>query len=309
MGRFLIEIRNAEQLGDGDGFKHVQVQSLKNLVKAMRQIQTLLCNRDQHVGGYRDPNLRLHCGLGRADKRLDAKVLLDPLEEQFDLPALLVQRGNRRCRKAHVVGQEHQLLARQLIGETHPPEQIGIALAGVIARQFDALVACDARSHFESARLDDLRSHIVLGTCHKERLVLLQKVHPLVVDIGFVHYIKAASLDVALLCKQVEHLYVVHFAIRQMHKTGNAAAYIEQCMDLDGRLRLTKGRPRKERQAQIDGAGVERVDGQGTCQKAHAAPRHQGQGQDPGWPLQTPPLLVTQIPPGRNAAIVALNPV
>ena len=29
----------------------------------------------------------------------------------------------------------------------------------------------------------------------------------------------------------------------------------------------------------------------------------------PGWPLQTPPLLATQIPPGRNAAIVALNPV
>ena len=29
----------------------------------------------------------------------------------------------------------------------------------------------------------------------------------------------------------------------------------------------------------------------------------------PGWPLQTPPLLATQIPPGRTAAIVALNPI
>src|SRR5580700_6222899 len=36
-------------------------------------------------------NLRLHRVLGAAKERFDPKVLLDPLEEQLDLPALLVQ--------------------------------------------------------------------------------------------------------------------------------------------------------------------------------------------------------------------------
>jgi hypothetical protein len=38
--------------------------------------------------------LRLHCVLAVANKTLDAQMLLDPLEEQLDLPAALVKRGN-----------------------------------------------------------------------------------------------------------------------------------------------------------------------------------------------------------------------
>jgi hypothetical protein len=38
--------------------------------------------------------LRLHRVLGEAEERLDAQVLLDPLEEQLDLPAAAVEIGD-----------------------------------------------------------------------------------------------------------------------------------------------------------------------------------------------------------------------
>ena len=57
-------------------------------------MQTLLRDGDQHVGGYGDPDLRLHRVLAGAEEHLDAQMLLDPLEEQLDLPALAIQIGD-----------------------------------------------------------------------------------------------------------------------------------------------------------------------------------------------------------------------
>ena len=59
-------------------------------METIGQMQTFLSNCDQHVGADCDPDLRLDLVLVGAIKRLDAQVLLDPFEEQFDLPALSI---------------------------------------------------------------------------------------------------------------------------------------------------------------------------------------------------------------------------
>jgi hypothetical protein len=77
----------------------------------MIQMQSFLGNGDQDVGGYGNPDLRLHRVLAGAQKAFDAQMLLDPFEEQLHLPAALVQRGDSQRRQARIVGQEHQRLA------------------------------------------------------------------------------------------------------------------------------------------------------------------------------------------------------
>ena len=67
----------------------------------MRQLKTFLDDGDQHVSADGDPDLRLHRVLAGAEKCLDAQMLLDPLEEQFDLPALPIQKWPRKSEQSY----------------------------------------------------------------------------------------------------------------------------------------------------------------------------------------------------------------
>src|SRR3546814_17504723 len=66
-----------------------------------------VCSSDLHVDRDGDPDLRLH-RIGRsAEERLDAQVLLDPSEEQLDLPALAIQGADRRGGQGELIGEQH----------------------------------------------------------------------------------------------------------------------------------------------------------------------------------------------------------
>ena len=84
-------------------------------------MKLLFDDSDQHVRTDGAPDLRLHGILAVADEALDLQMLLDPLEEQFDLPAALVQSGNGQRRQDGVVGQEHQRFASFQIFEPDAP--------------------------------------------------------------------------------------------------------------------------------------------------------------------------------------------
>src|SRR5205809_1364415 len=104
-------------------------------------MKLLLDDGDQHVCGYGAPNLRLHGVLAGAEESLDAQVLLDPSEEQLDLPAALVERGDRQRWQRRVVGQEDQRLARLRVLEANTRQMIRVVLGRVEAIEHDALIA------------------------------------------------------------------------------------------------------------------------------------------------------------------------
>ena len=66
---------------------------------------------------------------GCSEERLDAQVLLDPFEEQFDLPATFVKLGNGEGVEGKIVGEEYQPFAGLRIGELDPPQRTVEALA------------------------------------------------------------------------------------------------------------------------------------------------------------------------------------
>jgi len=81
---------------------------------------------DQHIGGDGAPYLGLHGVFGGGKKPFDPEVLFDPLEEQFDLPAALVEGGDRQGRQSGVVGEEEQCLARVGILEANAAQLLGV---------------------------------------------------------------------------------------------------------------------------------------------------------------------------------------
>ncbi len=78
-------------------------------------MQTFFGDGNQHVSAHRNPELSLHSVLAGAQESLDAQMLLDPFEEQFHLPALVVQLRDQFGLEGEVVGQKRDALARLVL--------------------------------------------------------------------------------------------------------------------------------------------------------------------------------------------------
>ena len=91
----------------------------------------LFDNGNQNVGRHGAPDLRLDGVLAVAQELLDAQVLLDPFEEQLDLPAVLVQGRNSQRRQHEVVGQEDERLVGDRVLETDSPQVLRVMLRGI----------------------------------------------------------------------------------------------------------------------------------------------------------------------------------
>ena len=107
-------------------------------------MELLLDNGYQHIDGDGNPDLSLDCVLGGPVEGLDPQVLLDPFEEQLDLPAALVNLGDREGRQGEVVGQKNQPPVLFGVVESDAPQLLGVILLGVEVVKDDDLVALHA---------------------------------------------------------------------------------------------------------------------------------------------------------------------
>ena len=78
------------------------------------------------LGRHSAPDLRFDGALAGAEEFPDTQVPLYPFEKQFDLPTALVKRSNVQRRQEHVVGEEHQSLARVEVFEANVLVLIGV---------------------------------------------------------------------------------------------------------------------------------------------------------------------------------------
>ena len=111
-----------------------------------------------------DPYLRLDRVLAGAKEHLDTQMLLDPLEEQFDLPALALQVGNQLRFQG-----KHQTLSRPVLH--HPAQRDGVTLARKIGLQYTGLIA-QHRSvdSINRMRVAPFERGVALVSGHKEGL-------------------------------------------------------------------------------------------------------------------------------------------
>jgi len=59
----------------------------------------------------------------------------------------------------------------------------------------------------------------------------------------------------------VEGVDIVRFSVGNVDETRNVPAEIDQGVEFDGRFASAEARPREEGQTQVDGGGIESVDG------------------------------------------------
>ena len=226
-------------------------------MKTVGQMQTFLSNCDQHVSADRNPDLRLDRVLGGSVKRLDPQMLLDPLEEQLDLPALAVQVCNQLGFEGEVVGQKSYSLSSVVL-DHHASQRGGIVLAGIKEGQHTCLIAHDVRAgSVHGVGVTPLELGIGLGTGDEEGVGLMNHKQSLEIQVPAIEQVVSARLDV----QQIQGVDLVSLAVADVNECGDGAAQVQKGVQFDSRLVRAKRCPRINRQAQVYRRGIEGVDG------------------------------------------------
>lgn len=129
---------------NGQLFENGNAQNLEYRIQTALDFQRSLYDCHQHIHRDSDPYLGLHGILRGAIEGLDPEMLLDPLEEELDLPAATVQLGNGRRRQTEVVGQKHHAPVVFFVEETYSTKFFRVVLPGIEVSGCDNLVALDA---------------------------------------------------------------------------------------------------------------------------------------------------------------------
>ena len=120
----------------------------------------------------------------------------------------------------------------------------------------DGLIADQSRGAVDGMRITTLSLEIRFAAGHEEAAGFVKAVQPLEVEIAAIHDVERAGLGQQL----IEDVDLVHLAVADVEEGRDVAAQIEQRVQLDRRLGRAKRRPRKHRQAQIDGGRVQGID-------------------------------------------------
>ena len=91
--------------------KRADAYNLQNVGQAKTQPEFFADDGGQDIDAHGDPYLSLGGVVGGAEEVLNAEVLLDSFEEQFDAPTQLVEHGNDQSGQLEVIGQKAQDLA------------------------------------------------------------------------------------------------------------------------------------------------------------------------------------------------------
>jgi len=179
-------------------------------------------------------------------------VLLDPFEEQFHLPARLVDRGDGKCRKCEVVGEKLQPLVGVGVEVADTPQRIRVHFGGLEGGQNDRVIGSDAEGFVHRARIAPLEQDVLLGAYDEERRAQGEYEEPLEIDVAAIQDVERARFRKDL----VEDVDVVHGAVGNADKRGDVAMQIQQRVHFDGGLVLAKLGPGEQREAQVDGGRI-----------------------------------------------------
>ena len=221
------------------------------------QVEVVLNDSDEAIGDDGNMYLYAYCILRSSPKGLDAEVLLDPFEEQLNLPAILVQQGNVLGGKVEVVRVvcEGPMQLWSVINDASELE--GIILLVPLSCESDRLVTKDVvRAFREVFPVLDLVIGTELLTYDEERSRLMDGEEPCEVKVASVKYIAGQRL----IGKPVHSVDIMQSGICNPIENRYLCDDVNLCVNLDAGLGLSELRPAEYGQAKVNGRRVHGIE-------------------------------------------------
>ena len=109
---------------------------------------------------------------------LDAQILFDPFEEEFDVPATFVNVCDSYGGQTKVIGYEDKAFTGLGINETNATQLFRIVSFTFGRLQADGLITAKSSFFVDRTRLADIKCHIAFGTCYEKGPCLMDAIKP-----------------------------------------------------------------------------------------------------------------------------------
>ena len=240
-----------------DFLEQCDTENLQDFRHRPFAVESFADDCQEHINGDGNPDLCLHGVLVVAVEAFDSEVLFDPFEEEFDTPACAVELCDGECGEFEIVGEEYEFALVFDVVERDPSERFGIEFGRTWSRQLHGLIAAKSGGLLDGSAIRTGDSEIRFGSRDEERVRDLKSVESFEIEVAAVHHVKGSSLQ----RKMIEGIHIVYISLGNVDKTGDAPTKVDERVKFDGSLSSTKLGPRKKREAEVDGGGVEGVDG------------------------------------------------
>ena len=226
-------------------------------MKTLGNIETLLRNDKQQVVANGYPYLRIDGVLGCAIEGLDVKMLLDPFEEEFNLPPLTVEfSDSKRIFDGKVVGQEAIKLPSFKVLIYNESERIGILSGRVISNKSDGFIGKNTRSFVNIPRLKNFVDHVVFGSSNEVGAFLVKiLVEFLERNIALIYQVESTGFNRDL----IHHSGIVDFTWSEQNECRDRALEVHKRVHLESAFPMMELRPGTQFQTELYRAAVEHI--------------------------------------------------
>ena len=204
----------------------------------------------EQIDAKRDPDLGQNRVGGSSKEGLDLQVLLDPLEEQLDLPSFFVNFGDFPGLQVVRVGDKPVVDAGFRIGISHQAQRL------LHPFEPNGLVVGDAGALSPGPLEQVLDIGVAFQSGHEENVAQVQVVVPAIIGEAAIETGKRAL-------GQLERSGPVDFvllAFGRIHEDRKMAVRIQPDVEFDGTLFLPELGPGEGRKAEVDDRGIEQVE-------------------------------------------------
>lgn len=227
-----------------------------DLIDTSVEFKVVLNDGHQAIGDDSGVYLYAYCVFGDTPKGLDTEVLLYPLEEEFYLPTILIEKGYLTCTQKEVVGVEGQGSIEFGDISHYPTDCSGIVRCVALGGESHGLVSDDVIVFKHVFSIFNPVLGPSLFSNDKEGLDLFDTIQSGQVPIASVENVTGQRL-VGYVIHGVD---IIHACIGDLEEGRNLGDDIKLRVELDARLGTSELRPLEHAHTKVYGGGVEGVE-------------------------------------------------
>ena len=227
--------------------KYINTYNLQYSAHALVDPEGLIENSHHQVCTDSDPDLGLYGVFAQAIKGFDAKVLLDPLEEELDLPAGFVYLRDHNGVDLEVVGYEDQAFPCCCIQKAYSAQVAPVEAFCFRSVETNRLIGSQSNGLVYRARFANVVTHVDLRPGYEERQSGMNPIESSKIDVSTIHYIECSRVE----DDPIQGIDVVNLSLGDRDECRDGSVQVDHGVELDSGFSLSKPSPRKEAHAQV----------------------------------------------------------